>query len=101
MFLTGRRLAGSSLNRLLLLMAAYGYVSLWWGSYFMHLAWPTWITDYRVSDWKNYWVMPLMAILVMALFKTAREMKILIALMCVANLIVDRGFLLSMRGRDL
>jgi O-antigen ligase len=86
---------------LLLALAIYYYFLLWQGLFFIEGPPPLWISDPRFSGWKNYVEMFMFAPLVAATCKDQKQIGLLIAFICISMILVDRGFLNSMRGRDL
>ena len=91
----------SSLNRPLFFYALFLYFSLWAGSLFMGGALPLSPADPRLSDWKNYVEMPLLFALVASTIEDKKQIKILLALMCLSFLVVNRSFYNTMHSRDL
>lgn len=87
-------------NVLLGLYTIYTFVSLCLGSFYLGSALPFSLSDPRLADWKNYMVMPLILVLVAATVRDTRQMKILVLLMCVAALVLNRGFWDTISGRD-
>lgn len=59
------------------------------------------LNDPRFEGWVNYMIMPALYALVACAIKNIQQMKILILLMCLALPVVTRGFMRSVRGRDL
>jgi O-antigen ligase len=89
------------LNRLLLVFGAYLYVSLWSGAYFLGTELPWSIADPRFSVWKNYMVMPILFVLVVAVIKNITQIKWLVILMCVSALLIAKSFDSNVGGHDL
>jgi O-antigen ligase len=87
-------------NLLLGLYTIFTFVSLCLGSFYLGSALPFSISDPRLADWKNYMAMPLILILVAATVRNTRQMKILVLLMCLAALMLNRGFWDTVSGRD-
>lgn len=90
----------SSINWFLALFAVYCYFSLWEGSFFLHAPLPLWITDPRVSSWKNYVEMFLLALVVASAIKEKRQVQILLLLMAISVLLVNRSYYSTLSGRD-
>ena len=86
-------------NMLLCGYAIFTFISLCLGSFYLGRSLPL-PGDPRLADWKNYMVMPLILFLVAAAVKDARQMKILVWLMCAAVLSLDRSFWDTVSGRD-
>lgn len=91
----------SPINRLLVIIAVYSYLSLWEGAFFINAPLPLWISDSRVSDWKNYVEMFLFAPVVAAAFKEKKEIKWLLLCIGFSMLVVNRSYYNLMSGRDL
>jgi putative inorganic carbon (HCO3(-)) transporter len=97
----GRIIPWTSLNRVLIAMVVFYYISLWQGAFYLGgTAFPTSIDDPRFSEWKNFAEMPVIFFLTLAAIKNKRQMKLLIGLMCVAVLLVNQSFYNMMSGRD-
>jgi len=94
-------IAKSPLNRLLLVLAVFYYLSLWEGAFFMHLPLPLFINDARFSDWKNYTEMFLMALVVASAIRDKTQVRLLILAMCLSVLIINRSYYTNISGRDL
>lgn len=88
-------------NRILVIMAAFLYFSLWEGSFFADTPLPLWITDPRFSNWKNYVEMFFLAVLVASSLTTKRQIQTLIVVMCLATLVVNRNYYSLLADRDL
>ena len=88
-------------SRFLLLYAAFCYLSLWEGSYFIRAPLPLWITDGRFSDWKNYVEMFLLALVVASSIKSKNEVRLLLVMMGLSVLVVNRSYFGTLNGRDL
>jgi O-antigen ligase len=97
----GRVFTRTPWNRLLLLFAAYHYISLWMGTFYLGADLPLWFDDRRLSDWKNYMVMPLICLVTISAIKNTRQMKILILVMSLSTLLVNKSIYGVMSGRDL
>ena len=89
------------LNRILLTFAILTYALLWRGTFSINAGLPLWFDDARLSDWKNYMVMPILFLVVVSAITTTRQMKILLGLMCLSVLVLDRSFVGTMSGRDM
>ena len=88
------------LNRYILIYCSLLYVSLWMGSYILHLPWPIHPSDERFADWKNLVEMPLLFLLVTGTVKTKKQMFTLLALMMLSTLRANIGFYHTVSGRD-
>jgi O-antigen ligase len=91
----------TALRRWLLAFAVLTYISLWRGAFFLSFPLPLWFNDVRLSDWKNYMVIFLLFFLVLASIRNAKQMQILLLLMCVSITLVNRSVINTMRQRDL
>lgn len=90
----------SPINRILLILAIFYYVSMWMGAFFLSAPLPWFFTDDRFSDWKNYVEMFMFAPLVAAAFKEKREIYILIIIMCFSVLAINRSYISLISSRD-
>jgi O-antigen ligase len=90
-----------SINKVLVIFAVFSYFSLWEGSLFINAPFPVWITDPRLSDWKNYMEMFLFALIVASAIKEKKQVVWLLVMMGLSVLVVNRAFYSIMSGRDL
>jgi len=90
----------SKLNRLIILFCLFYYFSLWRGVFFLDCDWPITTSDLRLQMWKNYMLLPLIFFVVVMAIREAKQIKILLGVMCVASLYVAQSFLRSVSGRD-
>jgi len=97
----GEILPRTSMNWFLLVWILLSYFALWRGSFFLNKDLPLSIADPRFDNWKNYMLMPLLFFLVLSVIKSAKQMKILLLLMCVSIFIVNKGFYNTVSVRDL
>lgn len=88
-------------SRFLLLYAAFCYLSLWEGSYFLRAPLPLWVTDSRFSDWKNYVELFLLALVVASTIKSKNEVRLLLLMMGLSVLVVNRSYFGTLQDRDL
>src|SRR4051794_6406604 len=88
------------LNRYIFIYCALLYISLWMGSYVLHLPWPISPSDDRFADWKNLIEMPLLFLLITGTVKTKKQMLTLLALMMLTTLRANIGFYHTVSGRD-
>src|ERR1700730_4549189 len=88
------------LRKWLAALAVLTYVSLWRGTFFLNTNLPLWFNDVRLSDWKNYMVIFLLFFLTLAAIKNVKQMQILLLCMCFAMLMLNRGYINTMRQRD-
>jgi putative inorganic carbon (HCO3(-)) transporter len=96
-----RLIPRTPLNKLLALLAVFYYISLWRGWFFLGGDSPLSFADPRFSDWKNYMVMPILCLLVVATIKDVKQMKILVLLMVLSTLMVNRSYYHTVSDRDL
>jgi len=94
-------LARTELNKILAIFAGLTYLLLWRGSFTIGAPLPLWFSDPRMSDWKNYMVMPLLFLVSVSALTTRRQMKILLILMCASVLVLDKSFINLMSQRDM
>lgn len=93
--------SSTPLTALLYTYMAYTYLSMFRGSFFLGADIPIWISDPRVSEWKNYVIdLALMFFVTVNAIRTRREMGILIATMCISSLLVAKGFHNVIGDRD-
>jgi O-antigen ligase len=88
------------LNGYIVIYCSLLYVSLWMGSYMLHLPWPIHPSDDRFADWKNLIEMPCLFLLVTGTVKTRKQMLTLLALMMLTTLRANIGFYHTVSGRD-
>jgi O-antigen ligase len=91
----------AAINKVLLVFAVFCYFSLWEGSFFIDAPFPFWITDPRLSDWKNYMEMFLFALVVPSAIKEKKQIVTLLLVMGLSVVVVNRAFYSTMSGRDL
>jgi putative inorganic carbon (HCO3(-)) transporter len=96
----GRVFVHTPLNFFLLIWAVFNYLSLWRGAFFLGSNLPLWFNDPRLSNWKNYMIMPLIFLVVTAAIKDKRQMKILLILMALSVLRANLGFYNTVSDRD-
>jgi putative inorganic carbon (HCO3(-)) transporter len=89
------------LKRWLFALAVLSYISLWQGAIFLSFPLPFWFNDMRLSDWKNYMVIFLLFFLVLASIRSAKQMQILLFVVCLSMLALNRNYIGTMRQRDL
>ncbi len=81
-----------SLRVPLILTALLTYVDLWKGSAYLSLPWPIWFGDYRVDNWKNNVIVPIVLfVAVYSAIQTQRQMKILLLAMCLTTAAFNRN----------
>ncbi len=97
----GRVFPQTPLNSFLIIWAVFYYVSLWRGAFFLGSNLPLWFNDARMSNYKNYMIMPLLFLIVAAVIQDKRQIKILLILMAIAVLRVNVGFFNTVSDRDL
>lgn len=80
------------ITALMLVMAAYTYLSLWKGSFSIALPAPLWFNDARLADWKNNLLVPIAVFfLVHAAITTKRQMKVLLLVICLSTFFFNRS----------
>lgn len=97
----GRVFPHTPLNAFLIVWAVFHYVSLWRGAFYLDSSLPFLPSDPRFSNWKNYMVLPLIFMVVVAAIENKKQMKILLSLMIVGVLRNNIGFYNTVSGRDL
>jgi putative inorganic carbon (HCO3(-)) transporter len=97
----GKVFPQTPLNSFLAIWAVFYYVSLWRGAFFLGSDLPLWFTDQRLSNYKNYMVMPLIFLVVAAVIENKQQMRILLILMAISVLRVNAGFFNTVSDRDL
>jgi O-antigen ligase len=97
----GKLIPKTPLNKLLAFVALIFYISLWRGSFYLNAAMPLGFTDQRFVDWKDYMVMPLLCLLVVAALKDVKQIKWVVLLMILAAILVNVSFVHVIQGRDL
>jgi len=96
----GRVFVHTPLNIFLAVWASFHYLSLWRGAFFLGSDLPIWFSDPRLSNWKNYMIMPLIFLVVAAAIKEKRQAKILLILMTLSVLRANLGFYNTVSDRD-
>jgi putative inorganic carbon (HCO3(-)) transporter len=89
------------LTAFLIGLAAFYYLSLWQGAFYLDGPLPVSLGDPRFSNWKNYAEMFYVCLVVATVVKNPRQARVLLLLMCVSVLLVNRSFYLTMSERDL
>ena len=84
---------------LLVIYTIYTLLSLIWGSFYLGAPLPI-PGDPRFSVWMDYMMMPALLLLVAALEPTPAQAKAIILVMCLAVLVLDKGFWGMVSGRD-
>ncbi|HLJ48633.1 MAG TPA: O-antigen ligase family protein [Bryobacteraceae bacterium] len=90
----------STLRTPLFVYIGYTFVSLCAGSFYLGHSVPLSPSDPRVGNWRNYITMLLLLFVVSAAVTTTREIRILLALMCVSVFFFDRSFWGTASQRD-
>ena len=101
LFRQGRVFTKTPINKLIAVFAAFYYLSLWQGALHLGADLPLWFDDARMSEWKNYMVMPLLCLVTVSVIKDVKQMKILIFIMCISALLVNRSLYNVLSARDL
>ena len=87
-------------NRVLLVLAVFLYISLWQGSFYLSGPYPISLADPRVSLWKDYMLMPVLFVATLAAIRTPDQMKLVFLLVCASILYVDRTALMNILSHD-
>jgi len=90
----------SPLNKVLIVFIVLTYLALWQGAFFLGGPLPISIVDPRFSDWKNYVEMMLFFFVAAAAIRTPKQMRCLVALMCLSALMVNRTYHNTVGSRD-
>ena len=93
----GRRPA---IIRFLAWMGLFYLVSLFRGAFFLGTSMPLWFNDERLVDYKNYIVMPLLALVTMMIIRSRRQIAMILILSCATLAAVDYSYLKISAGRD-
>ncbi len=88
------------IRKYLLFYIGFTYVSLWWGALYLGGEYPFWFNNERLSDWKNYIVLLVLYFLILSTVKTAHDLRVLLAVMCGAVLIIVKNFQGGVSGAD-
>ena len=88
------------LNGVVLVYVIFIYFSLWLGAFNLDLPLPLWSNSSSLIAWKDFMAMPLLLLVTLGCIRDVRQMKLIIVLMCLSNLLVDRSFILEILGRD-
>ena len=88
------------LNRLLAAYAIYTFVSLCAGSWYLNVPLPLSPSDPRLADWKCYFTLPAIFLLVIATVRDTSQMRVLVMLMCISVLMLDRNYWSTISERD-
>jgi hypothetical protein len=87
-------------SKLILGYAAFTYISLWQGAFFLDGDFPLWFDNVRLQDWKNYMVMPIIALVVYAGIKKTKQIQLLLILMSLSILLLNKYFYSTVKNRD-
>jgi putative inorganic carbon (hco3(-)) transporter len=90
----------SMLNKLLIVLFALTYLSLWQGALYLGGSLPISYLDPRFSDWKNYVEMLFLFFVVAAAIRTPKQMRIILVLVCLSILQVNRTYHNTVGDRD-
>jgi putative inorganic carbon (HCO3(-)) transporter len=78
----------------------FTFLSLCLGSLYLGRTFPFAFDDRRFQDWRNYVTMLALLFLVASAVTSTKEMKVVIALMCLSVLALDRSTWSTIRDRD-
>jgi len=79
----------SPINPIAILLIIYTFVSLIWGSSFLHSYLFFDISDPRVQAWKNFCILPLLFFITLNNIKKKKDVWITVAVMCFAMILMD------------
>lgn len=84
----------------LLGLSVFYYLSLWRGAFFLDARLPLWFNDVRLVDYKNFVVMPLLAVAATLIIRERRQIATILILSAVTAVAVDYSYFKSSAGRD-
>jgi len=87
-------------NRMLWFYIGFTYVSLVLGAFYLDSDLPFFPGEKRLGYWQEYVTMLALFFAVAAAVKNARQMKVILLLMCVSVFLLDRNFWETVRDRD-
>lgn len=90
----------SRLNKVLIVIFVFTYLSLWQGAFYLGSPLPVAIDDPRFSNWKNYVEMFFLFFIAAASIRTRKQMAIVIGLMCLSVLAVNRNYMSTVGSRN-
>ncbi len=96
----GNLIPKARINGFLVAFAIFTFISLWQGWLYLGGDPPIYISDPRFSDWKNYMVMPIIAVVVAAALRDKKQIKFALLLIVLAACLVNWSFFRSTSGRD-
>jgi putative inorganic carbon (HCO3(-)) transporter len=88
-------------NRILVIYLVFIYVSMWFGALMLGAPLPVSTESVAFNAWKDYMAMPALYLISALCIQESKHIKMMLLMVCVANILVDRGFLLDVLGRDL
>jgi O-antigen ligase len=89
-----------SIGTVLLLVTAYSYLSLWYGSFFLGWGWPISFDDPRFSEWRNWAELTVICVLTFAAIKTRKQIETVLAVMCITAFLLSWDFFQTMSSQD-
>jgi len=84
----------------LALLCGFYFLSLWRGAWYLGGDLPLSFTDTRLVDYKNFIVMPLLALTAFRTIRTKAQISTVVALCCLTSVAVDYSYLKGAAGRD-
>ncbi len=90
----------SPVFKILIVMGLFYYISLWRGAFFLGAPMPLWFNNVRLVDYKNFMIMPLLALATTLVIRTRQQITIILLLCCVTSAAVDFSYFKSSAGRD-
>ena len=84
----------------LVVLSIFYYLSLWRGAFFLDSRLPLWFNDVRLVDYKNFLVMPLLAVTATLILRERRQIATILVLSAVTAVAVDYSYFKSSAGRD-
>jgi O-antigen ligase len=96
-----RFLEKSSLNRIIFFLILYTFIMLWYGSYYVGIAWPVDPGDFRLQIWKTWVTMFLFFFIILNNIKSPKQINRLILVLTLAIFLVGlRTFQMSGSARS-
>jgi len=87
-------------NRMMWFYIGFTYLSLVLGAFYLDRDLPFFPGETRLGYWQEYVTMLMLFFAVAANVKNARQMKVVLVLMCASVFLLDRNFWETVKGRD-
>lgn len=95
----GAKVPKNPLNGMIVALFIVTYISLWHGSFYLNFPAPLHM-DRRMTLWANLAFMPVLYFATLYAVKNEKQMKLLLAIMCVSAFLVGFTFFRTNYGRD-